>query len=195
MTTKTTYTPAIRFPDFLNDGEWEVKRLGDCLQYEQPQPYLVATEKYKQTGIPVLTAGKTFILGYTEETFGVYENIPVIIFDDFTTDSKYVDFPFKAKSSAMKMLRAKKGYDLKFLYEIMQMIGFQPQAHQRHWISIYSKIEVAVPSLAEQRRIAACLSALDEMLAATNGKLEQLKAYKKGLMQQLFANPMGGVNR
>ena len=59
---------------------------------------------YIKQPIPVLTAGKSFVLGYTNETQGVYTQVPVVIFDDFTTDSKYVDFPFKAKSSAMKIL-------------------------------------------------------------------------------------------
>jgi hypothetical protein len=50
---------------------------------------------------PVLTAGKMFILGYTDETEGTYPaspESPVVIFDDFTTAFKWVDFPFKAKS-------------------------------------------------------------------------------------------------
>jgi type I restriction enzyme S subunit len=81
----------------------------DCLDYLQPTKYLVSSttydDKYKT---PVLTAGKTFILGFTDETNGIFkDNLPVIIFDDFTTATKFVDFPFKAKSSAMKILLAR----------------------------------------------------------------------------------------
>ena len=106
---KKTLVPALRFPEFRDAGQWELKELGNCLNYLQPTKYLVSTtaydDKYKT---PVLTAGKTFILGYTNETEGVFdEKLPVVIFDDFTTASKYVDFPFKAKSSAMKILLAK----------------------------------------------------------------------------------------
>ena len=69
---------------------------------------MVTDTEYSEKGnIPVLTAGKTFVLGYTHEEHGIFRSLPVIIFDDFTTASKYVDFPFKAKSSAMKMLVAR----------------------------------------------------------------------------------------
>ena len=83
-----------RLPSF--DGEWEEKRLGDYLEYEQPTKYLVSSADYIGNGdIPVLTANKSFILGYTTETHSVYKSLPVIIFDDFTTASKFVRFAFK----------------------------------------------------------------------------------------------------
>lgn len=178
--------PELRFKEFEKDGEWEEKKYEDCLDYEQPQSYLVSSENYKKTGVPVLTAGKTFILGFTDETFGVYTKLPVIIFDDFTTDSRFVDFPFKAKSSAMKMLSVKEGYDLRFIFATMQNNEFKPHDHQRHWISIYSKFKVEIPSLAEQRKIAGCLTSIDDMINQYTNKVSSLELYKKGLMQQLF---------
>ena len=110
-----------RLPGFK--GEWVRKRLGEVLKYEQPAKYIVKNTDYLETGfVPVLTPGKTFILGYTDEKEGIYRDVPVIIFDDFTTASKYVDFPFKVKSSAMKILNLKdENNDLKFIYEKMQL--------------------------------------------------------------------------
>lgn len=88
-------------------------RLEDIVDYEQPQAYIVESTDYSDDyDIPVLTAGKTFIIGYTNEETGICDNLPVIIFDDFTTDSKYVEFPFKVKSSAMKILRVRRGIDI-----------------------------------------------------------------------------------
>ena len=113
--TKENKIPQLRFPDFT--GEWEEHCLGELLDYEQPQDYLVASEDYQKTGTPVLTAGKTFILGYTNETEGIYTKLPAIIFDDFTTESKYVTFPFKAKSSAMKMLKLKDEHKIVLKFE------------------------------------------------------------------------------
>src|SRR5574344_2389759 len=81
--------------------------LGEVTTYEQPTAYLVKSTNYNDKfQTPVLTAGKTFILGYTDETTGIYKASinPVIIFDAFTTANKWVDFDFKAKSSAMKMI-------------------------------------------------------------------------------------------
>ena len=129
--------------------EWQRIELGLLLDYQQPTPYLVESTAYSDSyETPVLTAGKTFILGYTNESSGIYQDqLPVIIFDDFTTDSKYVNFPFKAKSSAMKILTAKKGVSIKFVFEAMQMLQFTFGGHQRHWISIFSNLVIPLPNI------------------------------------------------
>ncbi|QVI85620.1 restriction endonuclease subunit S [Pseudomonas viridiflava] len=180
--------PERRFPEFQGKAAWELKELGDCLDYLQPTNYLVSSTAYDDKyEVPVLTAGKTFILGYTNETEGVFDKkLPVIIFDDFTTASKYVDFPFKAKSSAMKILLAKKHSNIKFVYESMQMIKYEVGVHERHWISTFSKIKIPVPCNKEQQRIADFLTSIDEQITARSQKIDSLRAHKKGLMQQLF---------
>ena len=89
---------------------WKRVRLGDVLSYEQPYQYIVRNAEYATAGTPVLTPGKTFILGYTNETNGIYyasRTKPIILFDDFLTVSRLVDFNFKVKSSALKILSAK----------------------------------------------------------------------------------------
>ena len=84
------------------------------------------------------------------------ENLPVIIFDDFTTATKFVDFPFKVKSSAMKILCADKSKaDIRFVFYAMQRIIFPVNEHKRDWISQYSKIKIPLPPLAEQERLVA----------------------------------------
>ena len=185
---KPALVPPMRFPKFRSAGGWTPRELGDCLDYRQPTQYLVASTAYNDSyEIPVVTAGKTFILGHTDETEGVFdEPLPVVIFDDFTTATQYVDFRFKAKSSAMKILLAKQNANIKFIYESMQQIDYEVGAHGRHWISAYSKIKVAVPKLDEQQKIADCLSSLDELITAQARKMDALKTHKKGLMQQLF---------
>ncbi|MGR7521331.1 restriction endonuclease subunit S [Klebsiella aerogenes] len=175
-----------RFPEF--NGKWERKELGELLEYKQPTPYLVNSTDYNDDyDIPVLTAGKTFILGYTNELEGIYRGkLPVIIFDDFTTDSKFVDFPFKAKSSAMKILTARDGVSIKYVFEAMQMLDFKIGGHQRHWISIFSNQVIAIPEIAEQRKIASALSCADGEIETLKQKLNHLKQEKKALMQQLL---------
>ena len=88
----------------------EFTTFGEIVNYEQPSKYIVKSTDYSDAfKTPVLTAGQTFILGYTNEENGIYnasKESPVIIFDDFTGSFKWVDFPFKVKSSAMKMLTA-----------------------------------------------------------------------------------------
>ena len=185
---QTNLVSKLRFPEFREAGEWSLKELGDCLDYLQPTQYLVNSTAYDDGyAIPVVTAGKTFVLGYTNEIDGVFEKpLPVVIFDDFTTATQYVDFRFKAKSSAMKILLAKEGISIKFIYESIQQIDYEVGAHGRHWISAYSKIGVPIPTPPEQQKIADCLSSLDELIAAQARKVDTLKTHKKGLMQQLF---------
>ena len=167
----------------------EMVKLGDVLDYEQPTKYIVESTDYSDTfKIPVLTAGKTFILGYTDENKGVFDNLPVIIFDDFTTAFHYVDFPFKVKSSAMKILKpAKEKADLKFLYYKMQTISMDTNLHKRYWISKYSQVEIPLPPLATQQKIAAILDAADEL----RQKDKTLVAKYDELTQALFLNMFG----
>lgn len=167
---------------------WVGKRLGDILQYEQPTKYIVSSTEYQSNGIPVLTAGKTPVLGYTNETDGVYRNLPVIIFDDFVTCSKYITFPFKVKSSAMKMLTLRTAeYNLKMVYELMQMVDFPLTDHKRYWIGEYSNIVIQIPSSkVEQDTIASILDDYDKEIQALVSKREKFLCTKQGMMQQLL---------
>jgi len=175
-----------RLPGF--SGEWKVKKLGELLEYEQPTQYLVKDTEYNDDNdTPVLTAGKTFILGYTNEETGVFRNVPVIIFDDFTTASKYVKFPFKAKSSAMKILKPKDANtNLRVIFEKVQLIPFKAGEHKRYWISEYQHLEIEVAKPEEQTAIAAVLSDIDADIAALEARRDKARALKQGMMQQLL---------
>ena len=167
-------------------------KLGEALRYEQPTKYIVASEKYNDSyATPVLTAGKSFILGYTNEESGIYDNLPVIIFDDFTTDIKYVDFPFKVKSSAMKMLQpANENYNLKFFYYLIKYMNFQPTSHQRHWISKFAEMEFDIPERVKQDQI---VEKLDKLVEMQSKKTIQLKKYDdlvKSQFIEMFGDPL-----
>ena len=168
--------------------------LGEILDYEQPSKYIVNDTGYVESGTPVLTAGQTFILGYTNEKQGVYTasaKNPVIIFDDFTTANKWVDFSFKVKSSAMKMLKCKTtDVSLRFVYFMMKGIKTNIVDHSRQWISKYSKIQIPVPPLAEQERIVAILDKFDALVndisdglpAEINARHQQYEYYRDKLL-------------
>jgi type I restriction enzyme S subunit len=183
---KRKLTPKLRFPEFRDAGPWEKLALSSVLNYERPEKYIVSGTNYQSSGTPVLTANKSFVLGHTNETTGIFAATPVIIFDDFTTDKKYVDFPFKVKSSAIKILKSKGANSLKVIFELMGRLEFNPKEHKRYYISEYQNLEIALPQAPEQQKIADCLSSLDDMIAAQARKVEALTAHKKGLMQQLF---------
>ena len=175
-----------RLPGF-ND-KWETKKLGELLDYEQPTKYLVKDTEYQDNyTTPVLTAGKTFILGYTNEDAGIFKDLPVIIFDDFTTATKFVDFPFKAKSSAMKMLKPRnKDINLRFVFEKMRMIDFKLGDHKRYWISEYQNIEIDTPKPDEQKAIATVLSDMDTEIEKLESQLTKYQNIKQGMMQTLL---------
>lgn len=187
MSKKKEIVPKFRFPKYVNSEQWISTELSSLLDYERPDLYIVESDNYKNEGIPVLTANKSFILGYTDEKNNIYSCVPVIIFDDFTTEKKYVDFPFKVKSSAIKILKPKGNNVLKFVFELMNTINFEAKEHKRYYISTYQKLFVCVPKdVKEQQKIADCLSSIDELINAESKKLKALKKYKKGLMQKLF---------
>ena len=167
---------------------WEKVALENLLEYEQPTNYIVASEEYNDSyPTPVLTAGKSFILGYTNETEGIYQNTPVIIFDDFTTESKFVDFEFKVKSSAMKILKAKDNDTLKYLYYLMQILPFNNTQHKRYWISEYSKIKIGIPKdINEVKEIVKVLDAASEIIRLRTACIESAQFLIPALFQEMF---------
>ena len=182
-------SPQLRFEGFTDD--WEERKLGEIFNYEQPTKYIVKSTEYDDNfNTPVLTAGKSFLLGYTDEISGIknatVEN-PVVIFDDFTTGSHYVDFPFKIKSSAMKLLSLNDNSDnFYFMFNTLKNIKYVPQSHERHWISKFSSFEIYKPSQEEQQKIGAFFKQLDETIALHQRKLDLLKEQKKGYLQKMF---------
>lgn len=160
------FTPSdnLHYEGELPSG-WTVCCLEDILDYEQPQAYIVNSTDYSDVyKTPVLTPGKSFVLGYTNEMSGICNRLPVIIFDDFTTESKYVDFPFKIKSSAMKILRARGEINLRYVAIFMSITRLAGDTHKRYWISEYSKIAVPIPPLREQERIVSAVQLLFDQL-------------------------------
>lgn len=171
--------------------------LGEILSYEQPTNYIVESTEYDDSyPVPVLTAGKSFILGYTNETNGVYDKVPVIIFDDFTTASKFVDFKFKVKSSAMKILSCNEEIaDIKYMYYLMQITHIQSDTHKRYWISDYSKIPVSLPPLTTQHaivsRIESLFAELDKAEEHLRTAQQQLKIYRQAVLNHWLNNEDG----
>lgn len=133
---------------------WAICSLENIVEYEQPTAYIVSSTDYDDSyPTPVLTAGKSFVIGHTNENDDIYTNLPCIIFDDFTTDSKLVDFPFKVKSSAMKILQVKREIHIEYVAMFMSITRLISDTHKRYWISEYSKIKIPMPPKDEQCRI------------------------------------------
>lgn len=171
---------------------WTIAKFEDLLDYIQPTNYIVKSTEYKDTyKTPVLTAGKSFIKGYTNETDGIFNQLPTIIFDDFTTATQFVNFPFKVKSSAMKILQPTCDLvNIKLAYYLMQIQNIKGETHKRFWISEYSQLPVPLAPLNEQKRI---IDKIEELITDLDKGIEylettqkQIKVYRQAVLQWAF---------
>lgn len=167
-------------------------KLENLLNYTQPTKYIVSDEFYDDSyKTPVLTAGKTFILGYTNDEGGIYEasKSPIILFDDFTTDTKWVDFDFKVKSSACKILTLKNANsveDLKYIYYAMMNIRFDASQHMRYWISKYSQCEIAYPEKSKRFYVVRTFDSINQLILRERQHLKLLDELIKSRFIELF---------
>lgn len=188
--TEQAKVPAIRFAGFTDPCEQ--RKLGELFDYEQPQPYIVRGTEYDDSfPTPVLTAGQSFVLGYTNEKQGIKmasPEHPVIIFDDFTTSSHFVDFPFKVKSSAIKLLTLRdKNEDIHFAYQVLQNIAYTPVSHERHWISKFATFATLMPECkSEMQAIGHFMSNLDGLITLHQRKYDKLVIFKKSMLEKMF---------
>lgn len=150
--------------------KWE--KLGTLLDYEQPSKYIVKSTEYDEDySTPVLTPGKTFILGYTNETEGIYNSdkeSPVIIFDDFTSATRWIDFNFKVKSSAIKILKPREGINFRYSYYYMNTLNVDISEHKRLWISKFSEIKIPIPPLYVQEYVVSILDKFESLINDIN---------------------------
>lgn len=181
--------------------QYKEYELGELLPFEQPTAYIVKSTDYNDSySTPVLTAGKSFILGKTNEKYGIFDQLPVIIFDDFTTATQFVNFKFKVKSSAMKILHINTALVMpKYIFYRLQIIQFDHSTHKRYWIQSYSKIKVSIPSLDEQSRIVSRIdelfSELDKAVDTLNTTKEQLAVYRQAVLKDAFDNAQAMCER
>ena len=176
----------------LNDkfGFVDSMKIKDFIDYEQPNGYIVESDRYNSKySTPVLTAGQSFILGYTNESKGVYEKGPCIIFDDFTTSVHYVDFPFKVKSSAMKILTTKSNADIKYCYYLLLSLSKMPPNHKRQWISTTSEKSYVLPSMDKQISIVKQLDLISDTIANYTNQIENLDNLVKARFIEMFGDP------
>ena len=162
--------------------------IGDILSFEQPQRYIVSSAEYSNddTFTPVLTANKAFILGYTTETDGIYSKGDCIIIDDFTLDCKYVSFPFKIKSSAIKILTAKNKFILRYTYEYLKSLELSTEEHKRHYIAEVQPHSCVLPYENTLKTIALVFENLAYKLANEQSLSLILNKQKQYLLSKMF---------
>lgn len=188
MSKKKVLIPELRFPEFANEREWEEKVLGNISISESSSIALNKLE-LKPDGYPVYGAGG--IVGYI---------------DDYQQSEKYISIVkdgsgvgrlnlCKSHTSILGTLsciksKNKKQYYLDWIYYLLNTVDFSVYVKgagiPHIYYSDYKNESIAVPNYNEQKKIADCLSSLDDVIEAHSQKLELLKDHKKGLMQNLF---------
>ena len=184
-----------KIEEMLKNEKVEWRKLGELIDYEQPTKYIVNETDYSnEYEIPVLTAGQTFILGYTNEKENTYKasnEFPVIIFDDFTTSNHWVDFEFKIKSSAMKILKPKNSLiTFRYCYYFIKTLNIDITDHKRMWISKISNIEIPIPSIKTQEKIVKILDKFTKYATELETELEkrikQYNYYRDRLLSETY---------
>ena len=183
-------TPRLRFPEFRDAGEWEVKTLKDTCQMQAGKFVAASDIKEKNEGNFFPCYGGNGLRGFTATSTheGVY---PLIGRQGALCGNvKLASGKFHATEHALVATPRQK-VEVVWLYYVLNLLNLNRfatgQAQPGLSVDVLEKISVAIPpTLAEQQRIADCLSSLDALIAAQARKVDALKSHKKGLMQQLF---------
>lgn len=192
-----TIVPQLRFPEFANDGDWEVAKVGDVIKTITP-PKKINSSEYKKSGkYPIIDQSQSFICGYSDDDDALmnHNNEDLIVFGDHTCVLKFVSFPFIQGADGIKIIKSKDSNKLveSFLFQSLLNNPVVSREYKRHFSELKEKEFCFSHRIAEQRKIASCLFSMDEYISATKAKLELLKIYKKGLTQKLF--PAKGKQR
>lgn len=184
------FNQEVRFKD--DDGsefpEWEEKHFSEMYKSIPNKQYQISTKEYKKCGkYKVIDQGKDFIAGYYDDKSKVYGSVPIIVYGDHTTVVKYLDEPFVIGADGTKLLdKISNNFDIKFLYFALNFNNVKQMGYKRHF-SALKEISFTIPfSLAEQQKIADCLSTLDEVIEKQKATLAAWEKLKKGLLQQMF---------
>ena len=167
--------------------DWVVKSYEDVFTHIPAKGYQVAAEEYLQGGAyPVVDQGQEPIVGFCNQKEKVYSagNDGVIVFGDHTRIVKFVDFDFVVGADGTQLLKGKE-CSTRYLAYILSVLDIPNLGYSRHFKYV-KKANFAIPPLPEQRKIAAALSDVDEMIAALEKLIEKKRKIKTGAMQRLL---------
>lgn len=203
---KTAVVPRLRFPDF--HGAWEYKSLASFLEECGSRVPAITSLPIYSSSRSGLTPQSSYYDGRTIINDGEYGTVPpnCFVYRHMSDDGQFVfnlnetggeiavskEYPvFQTVNLDRYFLLAKLNHSQDFkAFALSQKAG---GTRTRLYFSKLRSWETYLPSLAEQQKIANCLSSLDELIAAQGRKVEALTTYKRGLMQQLF--PREGETR
>ena len=171
---------------FADASLWDQVPFLDLFSAVSDKPYQITTSEYYDTGVfEVVDQGKNDIVGYNDDASKVYFAVPIIIYGDHTTIIKYRDKPFIVGGDGVKLLSTHTKNSIQYLYYALCQYNIKPEGYKRHF-SIVKELNLPVPSLDQQQRIAKVLATIDLKIQKETMLLEVLLSQKKSLLQQLF---------
>lgn len=203
--------PKVRFPEFEEDGEWELKPLEElCKLVRGPFGGALKKEIFVEEGYAVYEQShaiysdfRYFRYRINEEKYNELKRFSVragdLIMSCSGTMGKFSMIPDDSEpgviNQALLKLSVRNGNDIFFVKTSLEtdtnqrkLLSQSAGGAIKNVVSVSQIriLELAVPKMREQQKIASCLSSLDEVIEAQVAKIEQLKLHKKGLMQGLF---------
>lgn len=155
----------------------------------------IPKEKYLSVGLyPVIDQSKEQIAGYTDESEGIYCDVPAIIFGDHTRIIKYIDVPFFLGADGTKLLKIKDNtaFNCKYLYYALSNAKIPNTGYNRHfkWLK---ELSFNIPSIEKQREIADLMDIIVNLENLRKKQLEKLELFVKSRFIELFGDPVSNT--
>jgi type I restriction enzyme S subunit len=207
---KEKLIPELRFPEFENEGEWDLKEFSNFIKLDRGSSPRPIQEYLTQdvSGVNWIKIGDTknavnSVIYQVEEKItskGAEKSRRVEIGELILANSMSFGKTYELAIEGCIydgwfVLRKYDKYFVKpFLLQLLNSDFMQNQYKRLSAGGIVQNISSDIvynsklfhTSLLEQQKIASCLSSLDEVIAAHSQKLDLLKEHKKGMMQNLF---------
>ena len=152
--------------------------------------YKIPTSEYLVTGkYPIIDQGQEKIAGYTNLEEGIFSDVPAIVFGDHTRIVKYIETPFYLGADGVKILKCRlQNTDSKYLYYCLSNARIPNTGYNRHfkWLK---EINIPLPPLDEQRKIAAVLDKVSDLIAKRRQQLDKLDTLVKARFVEMFGDP------
>ena len=164
-------------------------KFSDVFSDETKRGHKIQTSDYLHSGNrPIIDQGQSQIAGYTNLEDGIFTDVPAIIFGDHTRVIKYIDTPFFLGADGVKVLKSKlRDVDYKYLFYCLQNAKIPNTGYNRHfkWLK---EIEVPLPLIDEQHRIAAVLDKVSDLIAKRREQLDKLDELVKARFVEMFGD-------
>ena len=162
--------------------------IGDYIKTLKKKHKIKKSEYLPDGTIPVIDQGQEFIAGYINEADRTYDGqLPVIVFGDHTCTLKYVDFSFAVGADGTQLIRPTENFDIRYFFYALRNLPLEHFGYQRHFKYLKTS-KIFCPPLPTQRKIAAILSAYDDLIENNTRRIKILEDMAQTLYREWFVH-------